>query len=167
LTEYYLNDETRKALQSIGETVRNMQLQIANNPGIKLAIQKQQELSQQLSSVASVYQDQMENLNKIVRASGITETMKRVSLQMIESALQESGLATVDEPNEENINIFIQLLETISPLAKAIGMQIILNLILPFIYLALIHMGVDLQHVSDLHLPALTILPVPAKNKED
>jgi hypothetical protein len=222
LTTYYLNDDTRKTLQSVGKMVQNFQLQLANNQELKLAIQRHQQISQSVGKVtsdflvrmeptfkemakaAAIYHEQMINISKIVQASGITETLQRVSEQMrmidftkinlaplvdlpedepfefvgeelpyesrveLETALEENGLATSDEPNEENVNLFIQMIQTTlnHPLSKEIGVGIVLGLILPVLYLALMQIGVDLKSVSDLNLPDVTILPIPTKNKE-
>ncbi|MBT2721446.1 hypothetical protein [Bacillus sp. ISL-46] len=223
MTQYTLDDKTRKALQSVGETMQKFQLQLANSPELNRAIQQQKELSQsigkmqsdmliqleptfkQLAQIGAAYEEQMKGISKIIQNSGITETLQRVSAQMktldftrinlnplidlpetepvefvgdelppettaeIEAALNESGLATLDEPNEENVNRFIEMIQTTltHPLAKEVGMGIVLGIILPVIYLALMHMGLDLQKVSDLGLPSLTIIKMQSKKKED
>jgi hypothetical protein len=221
LTQYILDDKTRKALQSVGETMQKFQLQLANSPELNRAIQQQKELSQsigkmqsdmliqleptfkQLAQIGAAYEEQMKGISKIIQNSGITETLQRVSAQMktldftrinlnplidlpetepvefvgdelppettaeIEAALNESGLATSDDPDEENINLFIKIVETLSPLAKELGMNIVLNLIMPVIFLALMQMGVDFHKVSDLDLPSLMVLPIPGKKKEE
>jgi hypothetical protein len=129
-----------------------------------------QQFSQRMSTL-DITKIQLDTLADIAEDDGyefVGDTLPQEAERELETALEESGLSTDEHPDEENINLFIKMIqETMShPVAQQVAIGVMVNLITALFLFSLIKMGVDLQSVSDLNIPDTIFIPT-GKPKEE